>query len=536
MPLRILDSVFELPEHIPSTMRKTSAEAGRRSLLPQKGSNSNAQPSARSTIGGFRHTSALSTRNGNARLQAGQHEHGSADFPLMQDARQSLVEDNPQEVDESVLTTRELVGRTQPQANVGRPISTSRRLGGDNSMVVASPIAPPARPGVQKLTASRIATPRTVKSQPTVVAPRDEASISPVPSTASTAGMSVNSNPAQSVQATCKSAVETSRKASTTRPNIAVSRPTRSSSQQLPKKPPSDIKRPPRADMTGKPKISNDERPTFSTYQQHFTPRKGTKAPTASFLVKPSTKDAADDDLSPEYTCLQMELAQLHLLHRSSNAIQMEWEQSAQTSFKRKVHQLSKHQAIVQDLERKKEASINYPALRDWGQSTPSVEFAERVRVVSKNLHDICILLDSGGKYHRVVDVFESWFTAASNIRHTRGYSIAGAKTEFAFVEDLEDGWKAEVASLERKLTAASRELQRLGNPTEGSSIATIMSWLKSVTGSMLEELGSMRGVEHDLMVLETLWIEQEVAKMTTDFESELDTPELSTRSGIWHG
>ena len=454
----------------------------------------------------------------------------------MRDARQSLLEDNPQEAEESALANREFGSRTQPEADVGRSISTSRRLGEDNSMVVTRPIVPPARYSGHKPTVSRIATPRTAKSQPTVVAPRNEALVSPVPSTTSIAGTSVNSDPAQSSQGTCNSTVATSRKASITRPNIVVSLHARSSSQQLPNKPPSDIKGPPRSGMTGKRKTSNDQRPVFSTYQQHFTPRKVTKAPTASFLVKPAKEDAADDDLSPEIACLQMELTQLHLLHRSSKAVQREWELSAQASLKRKVQQLSKHQAIVQDLEREKAASINYPALRDWSQSTPSVEFAERVQIVSKILHDICILLDPGGKYHRVVDIFESWFTAASHIRHTRGYSITEANTELAFVEDLGDDWKAEMASLERKLTAASRELQRLGSPSEGSSIATIMSLLKSVTGSMVEELESMKGVERDLMTLENSWIEHEVSKITTDFESELDTAGISTRSGIWHG
>ncbi|KAL8823357.1 MAG: hypothetical protein Q9191_005929 [Dirinaria sp. TL-2023a] len=536
VPLPIPDSVSELPAESLSRMRKTSAAEGRRSLLPQKSSNSNDQQSIRPTTVGFRRTSALTTRNGNARLQAGQYELGSADSHLSQDIRQSIVENNLQEVDESLLATRELVGRTQEEAKVKRQTSTSRRLGEDNSTVVARRIMPPDRPSGQKSTTSRIATPQRAKSQPTVVASRNEVSISPVPSITSAAGVSGKNNPSQSVQGTSKLTVETARKVSATGPNTALSHRARSSSQQLLSKPPPDIKRPPRADMTGKPKISNDERPTFSTYQQHFTPRKGTKAPSASFLVKPSQKDAADDDISPEFMSLQMELAQLHLLHRSSNAIQMEWEQIAQASFKRKTQQLSEQQAIVQDLERKKEAFINYPALRDWSQSTPSVEFAERIRILSKNLHDICILLNSGGKYHRVVDVFESWFAAASNIRHTRGYSIEEAKTEYAFLEDLGDGWKAEVASLERKLTTASRELQGLGNPTEGSSIAIIMSMLRSVTGSMLEELDSMRGVERDLMMLENSWIEQEVAKITKDFESELKTPEPSTRSGIWHG
>ena len=520
-------------------MRKASAEGGRRSLLPRK--NSNAQPSATSTSVSSRQTSAHSTRDGHARVQAGHHDYGSAEFPLVQHTHHGTLEHSLQEADETPLVNREWMDRMQPPANVGRSISTMGRLDEDNSVPVSHSIVSSARASGQQSTASRIATPRTVKAhnagttRPLI----GEAPLSPLSNTTNhMVGMSVDSGPTLSLHNTSKSTSDPaglSRKASITRANIAVSRHARSSSQQLPNKPLSDIKGSSRPDISAKSKVSNDQRPAFSTYQQHFTPRKGTKASTASFLVQPSSKDAADDDLLPDSTYLQIELAQLNLLHRSSNAIQMEWQQSAQASFKRKLQQLSKQQTIVQGLEREKEASIEYPALKDWSQSAPSIEFAERIQILSRNLRDICILLDSAGRYHRVVGDFESWFASASHIHDARNYSTRYAKTEPAFVEDLGDDWKADVASLERKITTASRELQRLGKPPEGSKIANIMSLLKNVTGSMLEELGSMRTIERDLVMLENSWIEQEVSKITLDLESENDIAELSSGSGIWH-
>lgn len=327
-----------------------------------------------------------------------------------------------------------------------------------------------------------------------------------------------------------------SRKASASRPKIAVSRHARPSSQQVQKPSMSCSKGSSTSSSNMEPIVPKDRRPVFSTYQQHFTPRKGPKLPTASFLAPPLKKVSNEDSLSAQLACLQMDLAQLHMLHGSSDAVQTAWEKSAQASFRQKLQRLSKQESLLRDIERQRHACINYPAWKVWGEGSSNIEFTERIQIVSQNLHDIAMLLDVGGKYSHVIAQFESWFASTSRIRNARSSGSSVSEVDIDFIEGIGDGWKAEVIALERKLSAAMRDLRKLGQPAEGSSIAVVISLLRDATVSMLEELTSLRVIEHDLITLEARWIEQEAAKITSGTQDDALVAKLPSLRGIWHG
>ena len=229
-----------------------------------------------------------------------------------------------------------------------------------------------------------------------------------------------------------------------------------------------------------------------------------------------------------------MELMQLYVLHRSSSNVQAQWEQSAKVYFKRELQELSQQQYVIEKQERHAQAAKDFPALVNWSQSVSSADFAGRVHILSKTLQEICILLGSDSKYGRVISRFEQWFAHASDIRSSRASHDPDKTIDLEFIEDLGDGWTTEVAYLERKLYASSRELQKLGEPREGSSVARTISILRRTVASMLEELAFIKVIERDTVLLEARWVEDEVARTILKPGYE-DAGDALHHHGIWH-
>ena len=500
----------------------------RGSLLPHTSIRS--QPLARSKTSSQRSNPEPAKSHSNAHY--GRSDDASTGRPQTLAPSDSLPIDAIQE-DNGGLVPRKQVSRIQPPANIGKPISL-RDQGGRSATQSCTQRAPSIKCKDQPVGASRIAAPRIANEDtPKSGATKNEPSRVSSPFLTSRKldieARKVDDHRSDSIVEKPRQ----NRKASIARSNSAVSRPIRSNSQQSSARALSRSKRPLSIEPVQTSTASKGQRPAFSTMQQHFTPRKSSKATTASFLLQPSTKQATDDTLSAEAIYLQKELVQLHLLHQSSSATQSQWEQSAKAYFEHELQQLSRQRAELETEERHNQASINYPALAEWSQSVSSVEFAERIQILSRNLHEICSVLDAGGKYERVIGVFEVWVTCASRIRSSRRNPTQDNKADLEFVEDIGDGWKAEVAYLERKLTISSQELQGLGKPREGSSIAHVLSLLKGTVASMLEELAAIKAIERDLAILEAKWMESEVAKIAQGIGDEADASDSLPCRGV---
>ena len=131
--------------------------------------------------------------------------------------------------------------------------------------------------------------------------------------------------------------------------------------------------------------------------------------------------------------------------------------------------------------------------------------------------------------------VFEAWFAGAQRVRNSRCGPSREEEAEMEFVEDIGDGWKADVAHWERKLMASARELQPLGEAREGSRIARVVALLRGTVDGMVEELGAVKAIERDVVVAEARWVEEEVAKIAWDVGDDAAALDSLTRHGIWH-
>lgn len=184
-----------------------------------------------------------------------------------------------------------------------------------------------------------------------------------------------------------------------------------------------------------------DQRPAFSVMQQHNIPKKPVGRSTSSF---PSEPASVYEIPSAEAFPAQIELTQLHVLHRSALPVQLQWEESAKGSFKHRFDTLYERHMELKDISHQQQILLNQLALIGWSEGKSGLQIAEKVQLFSRNISYTCNLLAPEGKYTRILEVFKSWFDQALRVRDQREPTTKDLGKRLDFIEGIGDGWKAE--------------------------------------------------------------------------------------------
>lgn len=278
------------------------------------------------------------------------------------------------------------------------------------------------------------------------------------------------------------------------------------------------------------------QRAPFSTLQQPFSPPKKMKVPTTHLFLPATNKHGVSHDLSSGDIQIQTELIQLHLLLRSATEVQHQWERSAKLCLQSHF-ELVRQKHVELDLRIKsQQASKNHSALVAWCDAMSRLELAEKLQLLSHNAFETSTLLEPGGRFMRVLDSFERWFSRAHRIRKFRKMPPGSVGWGLEFIESIGDDWKLEVATLEMKLASYSRELRNVVMPPADSNLACFLLLFQNFVGNLLEELDVIRGIERDLMAEETRWIESAILKLPPDAHDSLKPLSSSSYQGVWNG
>ncbi len=271
------------------------------------------------------------------------------------------------------------------------------------------------------------------------------------------------------------------------------------------------------------------QKPAFSTLQQHFTPKKPAKRqePTPT-----SQSESKDEIPSADIFRLQMELTQLHLLHRSASTTQTQWEQSAKKHFQHQFTALCERHVELKEIAQQQQTLINQLASVQWSHGKTGPQIVEKVQILSRNITEICNLLDTEGKYTRILEIFKSWFAQALKIREQRESQTKGQNIGRAleFIEGIGDGWKAEAMVLERDLTYCLREVKGFGSVAGGSSLGKILELYNKLIAGLIEELDVVQWVENEIMVQETGWVERTIHNLAENVSGDIGSMVSSQR------
>ena len=265
----------------------------------------------------------------------------------------------------------------------------------------------------------------------------------------------------------------------------------------------------------GLPQRKLPTRPAFSAMQQHFTPKKNTQP-------DPTTLASKDEIPSADIFHLQMELAQLHLLHRSSLFVQEQWEKSAKVSFEHRFSALYERHTELREVAHQQQTLINQLSLVEWSQGRSGAQIAEKVQLLSHNVSETRNILDSEGRYTHILEIFESWFAQALRVRDRRENHGQVIGRDLDFIEGIGDGWKAEAMVLERELTYFARDLDSFGEVQETSSLCRIISMYRKLMVGLLEELDIIQWIENEIITQETLWIESTIHNLASNVSNDI--------------
>ena len=211
-----------------------------------------------------------------------------------------------------------------------------------------------------------------------------------------------------------------------------------------------------------------------------------------------------------------MELAQLHLLHRSAHYVQRQWERSAQESFYRRLNALLERHTELRDIAEQQQVLMSQLGLVEWSQGESGTQMGEKVALLSHNIMDVCRLIDVGGKYNRILEIFESWFAQVLQTQERRKFHQTAGEAGFDLIEGIGDGWKAESMVLERELTYYLRDLKAFGSVRPNSSLCRMQSLYSKLVSNMITEVDTVQGIENKIAIQEASWVESAIQDLTS--------------------
>lgn len=283
--------------------------------------------------------------------------------------------------------------------------------------------------------------------------------------------------------------------------------------------------------------IPSTTKPAFTTHQQHFTPTKSPHHPkplTASYLAPPSpSKQPANIALSAETARLQTELLQLHLLHRDARAVGDAWRGSARAKLEGRFDAVRGAEGEVVGLEGAGEEGRGVGALLGWVRENRNGGLLEeRVVMLDAVVGGLWGVGEPGGRYGRVVGVFEGWVGRVEGVMLRReeqqrrtGDQEEGVDDGELFIPELPTPWREECAALLRRLDDWRRKLRELGDApplplppspegeiqhTEASSsLARILAGCRALVHGMLAELEMMEQIEREAVAAEMRWVKE---------------------------
>ena len=260
-------------------------------------------------------------------------------------------------------------------------------------------------------------------------------------------------------------------------------------------------------------------RPAFSAMQQYFSPKKSTQ-PDASDLSS-QTASKGETPCTGVFQ-LQMELAQLHLLHRSSLSVQGEWEKSAKELFEHQFNALYERHTELKEVAQQQQSLVNQLSLVEWAQGRSGAQISESVKLLSHKISDVCNLLDPDGKHTHILEVFESWFAQALRVREQRESGTQQIGRKLDFIEGIGDGWKAEAMVLEREMTYSARDLKSFGEVQSASDLCRVLSMYRKLMTGLLEELDLVQWIENEMMTQESSWIESTIHSLASNVSKDV--------------
>ncbi|ERF72272.1 hypothetical protein EPUS_02159 [Endocarpon pusillum Z07020] len=254
-------------------------------------------------------------------------------------------------------------------------------------------------------------------------------------------------------------------------------------------------------------RLRPEARPQFSTYQQHFTPKKQ-NLQLEPVKVPPSTTQTGMD--FNYIMALQNELLQLQWMFLSSRKTLKAWSESGFKKIKEQQEKQIQDACNVKSIEQSQQDRVNGAALRDWLAKDKDQQWFNRVESLSQCVQTLTDLTQPYERLSDVMNQFEAWYEITRNILDGRvGDS---QREEFRCIRPLGQPWAETVAALVQVLESCLRNLEQLGGGDGSSGLELVLDGHTRFNKTILEELEAMQLIHSTVLKQENDWIRVELS------------------------
>jgi hypothetical protein len=293
-------------------------------------------------------------------------------------------------------------------------------------------------------------------------------------------------------------------------------------------------------------------KPQFSTFQQHFSPKKTIKVPAPSVSSQQSDLQHAARTISPaarkhsgagdetatvsaEISRLQDELLQLQLMHDSSHSQQKKYLENTRRKFKDQFAALSQDYRELTAQEHAYYTKSNCMALQQW-LSEGELPGLGKMQTLARCVQEITTLAAPNGNLRIIIEEFETWFERMILISNSRCSGTALLEYNDILVGPLSQEWHDSVSLLHRKLDHCSQVLSNLGSARKGSGLAMVLDTHKLFVDDLRAELAYSSAIEQIALQQEQIWIDESIAKiMHGDDHTAGDGQQNNLGPGVWN-
>ena len=265
-------------------------------------------------------------------------------------------------------------------------------------------------------------------------------------------------------------------------------------------------------------------KPQFSTYQQHFSPKRISKTPappiqdrridqqhdlhtvSAGLTTSPGPGDETPA-LQSQVSRLQDELLQLQLIHDSSHAQQNLYFENTMRNLKARFTTLSRDHRALAAQEYAYFQESNCAALQHW-LSEGQLSGPEKVQTLARCIQEVATLAAPDGKHCAAIEHFETWLERTMLILGSRSSATPPLGQLDIHVSPLQERWHDHVATLRRKLDRCADDLRDLGSAREGSSVAMVLNTHGRFIDNLRQELEFSSAIEKAILQLEESWLD----------------------------
>lgn len=262
-------------------------------------------------------------------------------------------------------------------------------------------------------------------------------------------------------------------------------------------------------------------KPAFSTYQQHFSPKKKSTSPTPGVLIanhrlNPSTEHS---DESQSLSRLADELLQLQLVYHCSARRLGEYEQSIRSSLRKEYTEVITEQARISSLESEQKHAVALASFHDWLKTSDreaTFTEIERIQALSDSVNLVDELCRPGSPFNIVTEHFDVWYEEVAEVIARRINQHIPASEELLIVRPLDNSWSSTCQNLIHQLQRNMVSLSNVGVSLVDQNLSETIRKHVEKSQLMLDEILFCKGVEMEVLDMEENWTKATLEQLTS--------------------